>query len=101
MHCTSNAPRHDMLLQCNVVPIFIHSVRTRLLLLVVVLASRLRSVAGLARPTTSTSSTLGEGSVVKKRIFRILARIFLPQNLYLDPNPDRTAEKKYEANALI
>ena len=50
---------------------------------------------------------LGEGSVVKKRNFRIFAgqlffsSYFLPQNLYLDPNPDRTAEKKHEANAPI
>jgi len=37
---------------------------------------------------------LGEGSVVKKRIFRFLARFFWPRISSLDPTPERTAEKK-------
>ena len=46
---------------------------------------------------------LGEGSVVKKRIFFIFCSFFWPKISYLDPRstPDRTAEKKHEVNALI
>ena len=37
----------------------------------------------------------------EKENFSNLGSYFFPQNLYLDPNPDQTAEKKYEATALI